>query len=394
MPEFPEVPTTQNNFSGGISQNSKTGLPNAARFTRNLAIYEDIDSVTLTPKPIKDSASTVVDLVKWMIDAAPYEAARYAAGDSGKIYRIASNTWSVDQTVASGSPAGQGLVMLLDGLYYATSTTIGRKFSLSSGSGTYNDDFFTDGTQNLDANVVASGNTYTTPTTIGEGATAKATWKPAFDPLKTVLVYVTAKGTGNWTLTVHDSANNVIGSATIANASLTNGAMNSFVFSTPLRIVIGQTYHFHVTSTVADGTLQTGTVSDLSTAQYQTLFGILIADSNFHPMIQHTNGVAGIFIVGNEHYLGTYDTITYNPNKITLEPGYKVRALAKIDEMVAAFCWKGTNIDSFEYGRVYFWDGVAPYYNFSRELTEGSPNAAINSKNRLFMVAGSSGTMN
>lgn len=388
MPIFSQI---QTNFSNGISQNSKNWLPYSARFTRNLAIFEDSDSVTLTPIPVKDSGSVVTDLVKWIVDANPYENARYALGDSGIVYKIASNVWTSDHTIGSGAPTGQGLVMLSDAIYFATSTTIGRKFQLSTGSGTYNDDFFTDGTNNLDANVTASGNTYTLATTIGEASTAKITYAPAFDPLKVVSLYVTAKGTGNWTVTIHDVNNNSLGSVTVANASLTNGQMNTFTFATPIRINIGSTYHIHVTSTVADGTVQTGTSADLSTAQYQTIFGILIADTDYHPMIQHTNGVTGIWVVGNEHYLGTYDNTTYNPNKITFEPGYKVRALMIINEYVAAFCWKTSNIDSFEGGYVYFWDGISNYFNFKMPITLGMPNAASNFKNRLMMISGSNG---
>lgn len=390
-------------FEGGISLTSKNSLPHACRFSRNLAIYEDNDAVTLTPIPVKDSGSVVTDLVQWIVDANPYENARYAYGNSGNIYRIASNTWAVDNVIGSGSPAAQGLVMYIDGIYYSTSTTIGRKFTLSSGSGTYTDDFFSDNTINVDINGTESGQTYTTPTSITENqanslffgsgnATRTTTLSTiAYDPLKSVQLFVTAKGSGNWTVTFHDNKNNNLGTATIANASLNNGQMNVFTFSTPIRINIGQTYHIHVTSTVGDGTVQTSTASNFSTAQVKTNFGILIADTNYHPMVTHTNGVTGIMVTGNEHYLATWDGVTYNPNKITLEPGWKVRGLFKTNEYVGAYCWKGSTIDGYEYGKIFYWNGIDNYYNFSRDLTQGMPNAIINFKNRLFGIFGSNG---
>jgi hypothetical protein len=395
MADLPDIEDITTGWSNGISQNSKTWLPQSGRMLRNLEIFNDTDSVTLKPAPIKDSGTTVTGLVKWIESAYPYESAdvRYAYDDSGNIYRIASNTWSLDHTVASGTPVGQGEVVLTDELFYATSTTIGRKFRLSSGSGTYNDDFFSDGTHNLDASVSASGQTYTPPVAISETAPNSVTYQPAFDPLVSIQLYVTAKGTGNWTITFHDSLNNNLGTATLNNAAITNGAMNTFVFTTPIRINIGVTYHFHVTSTVADGTLQTGTTADLSTAQYNTYFGILVSDSLYHPMKVFTNGVTGIFVVGNDHYLGTYDNLIYNPNKITLLPGYKVRALMTINNYIVAFCWRGSAIDSFEDGYAFYWDGIQPYYNFARPLTEGQPNAVENFKNRLLGIFGNIGNI-
>lgn len=402
-----EYSSIQTSFTNGISFASKNWLPYSARFSRNLSIFEDPDSVTLNPVPALDSGSVVTDLVKWMEYTYPYDDARYAIGNAGNIYRITSNTWSLDHTIASGSPAGQGLCTLLDALYYANSTSIGRKFALSgSPAATYTDDFFTDGTQNVDVNASESGQTYTVPTSITENATntlyfgsgnnsarTNAILKLAYDPLKTVQVYVTSKGTGNWTVSLHDKFNNLVGSATVTNGSLTNGAMNSFTFATPIRITIGAIYHIHVTSTVGDGTLQTSTTADLSTAQVKTLFGILIADANFHPMIQHTNGVTGIFVVGNDHYLGVYDGVTYNPNKIALEPGFSVRSLAKINGNIVAFCWKGNDVTKYEYGRAYIWDGIQTYSTDSTELTAGMPHAVKTYKNRLLGVFGTKGNL-
>lgn len=382
-------------FEGGISLTSKNSLPHACRFSRNLSIFEDNDAVTLTPRPIKDSGSVVTDLVKWMVDANPYENSRYAYGGSGNIYKIASNVWTLDRAVSSGTPTGQGMTMFLDGLYYAGANQIGRKYPLSPGSPTYNDNFLSDGTTNVDVNNVASGQTYTPPTTISETATNKYAFKPQFDPMENVQFYVTTKGTGDWTVTVHDANNFVVASQTVTNANLINGQMNNFTFTSALnqqvRFQLGQTYHFHLTSTVADGTVQTGTTADFSTVQVKTFIGLLVNDSQYHPMIQHTNGVTGIIVIGNEHYLATYDGTTYNPNKITFEPGFKVRCFSKVNEMLVAWCWRGNNIDSYEYGRAYVWDGISNYFNYSRELTQGMPNAVINFKNRLFGIFGSNG---
>lgn len=384
-----DVTLIQTQFNGGISANSKSGLANSARFTRALDPWTDADSVTLNPKPIQDHTTT--GLVRCMVDAYPYESARYAYDDAGVIYKITSNTWSSDRTVSGG--AGAGLTVSKDFLYYAGATKLGRK-GLLSGTPAYNDDFLTDGVNDLDLTPTGTvtGNTYTTPTSITETSANEISITPTRDPLRKVQLWVVAKGTGNWTVTVHDEFDNLIGSVTVANASLTNGAYNDFTFSTPLRVNPGQTYHIHVTSTVADGTLRTGTSSDLSTADYKTFFGILISSTD-HPMINHTNGVTGTVVIGNVDYMAVYDGDTYNPNKIRIEPGYTIKGWARENEFIVAFATKGATIEAFEEGKLFYWDGISSYYNYSKPVPDGQPNAMVSTKNRIFSVLGSKGDL-
>lgn len=265
-----------------------------------------------------------------------------------------------------------------------------------SGTPAYNDDFLSDGVNNLDATPTGTitGATYTTPAAVSETAANMDSFVPTKDPIKTISVYVSGKGTGNWTLTLHDSANTSLGTATITNASLTNAAYNDFTFATPVRVVIGNTYHFHVTSTVADGTIRTGTASDLSTGDWKEYFGILISDTAYHPIAQHTNGVAGTVIIGNREYIAEWTQGTYNPNKITLEPGYRVRYFVQENEFQVAMCWRGDNFDSYEDGKAFYWDGISNYYNYAKPITGGTPNASTNFKNRILSVLGSSGDLN
>lgn len=405
MPQQPDADfgIVQVNFSNGIADPmaQKDWLPYSGRFMRNLAIFDNLNYATLNPIPIKDSGSTVTDLVKKMESTYPWDNARYAYGDSGNVYRIASNVWSLDHTIASGSPAGQGMVSMVNSLLCATSTTIAMKQPLNN-SGVWNDDIFSDGVQNVDINQTNSGQTYTVTASITEtqvntlvfgtgNSSGGNTALFAYDPVKDIQLYVTSKGTGDMVITLHDRYNNALGTATITNGSLVNGAMNTFTFATPIRIQIGATYHLHITQSTADGTIQTGTTSDFSTAQVKTHFGILIADTKYHPMVQGTNGVTAIAIIGNEHYLATWDGITYNPNKITLEPGFSVRKITKINQNIVAYAWKGNNITQYEEGRAYVWDGIQPYYTLGLPLTLGMPNAAVNFKNRVLGIFGGSG---
>ena len=121
-------------FSGGISPFQKVGIDGAFRYSSHTQLHEDPNYITLAQAPAKVSGSICIDLVKWMQDASPYSTDRYGYGDTGTIYKITSaESWSVDRagaTVANGS-TGQGLCIFDDYLYYATSTTIGRKGKLS-----------------------------------------------------------------------------------------------------------------------------------------------------------------------------------------------------------------------------------------------------------------------
>jgi len=380
----------ENSFVGGITNYQKSGIEHSARFIKNLNIHEDPNYITQHPKTAKISGTTIVDLIKWIQYTLPFENSFYYYDQSGNIYKQdSSNVFTVDRsgaTIANGA-AGQGLLSFDDYLYYTTSTTIGRKGKLS-GTPTYADDFLSDGVTNLDQSLDTSGNTYTLATSINEGATHRQTFVPTKDPISKIEVLVAAKGTGDWTLTVHDEKNILIGSATVTNASLTNSTDNTFTFTTPLNILIQDSYHFHITSTVADGTVTTTTASDFETVDYHEYISILVPDTKWHPMIE----MDGDIIIGNGRYLARLsDQAVYEPNAIVLPAGFKVRTLTKIDEFIVVGVWRGTNIDGTEAGRLYFWDSVETTYNFFVETTAGLPNFVHNSKNRLLSGLGSSG---
>ncbi len=117
----------------------------------------------------------------------------------------------------------------------------------------------------LDPTFVAV-NTYTPPVAISETATNRQTFVPTKSKLTRIWIYPVAKGTWNWTVTVHNASNVVQAVITIANASLTNGVVT--YFNVPANVTALASYHFHVTSTVADGTVRVWTASDLETCSY------------------------------------------------------------------------------------------------------------------------------
>ena len=130
-------------------------------------------------------------------------------------------------------------------------------------------------TDNVDQYLETSGQTYTLTTGIDEGATHRQTFTPTADRddgkhiFTKVQVLVAAIGTGDWTLVIHNAANDTLASKTIANGSMSTGDID---FDVPCIMDVGTAYHFHVYSTVADGTVTTTTTVDLETVDYHAQF--------------------------------------------------------------------------------------------------------------------------
>lgn len=378
-------------FSGGIGTTSeKKDIVNSASFIKNLNPFEDPTYLTMSRVPTKISGSTVVGLPTWAEDGSPYDTNRYFVDEGGNIYKETSLEVVSNLRTVSGC-AGEGLKVFDDFLYYALSKELGRYGKLS-GTPAFNDAFLSDGVMDLDQSGGGSGFVYATTTSVNEGATHRQTFTPDNDPLKTVVINVSDTGDDpTWTVTVHDYYDNLIGSKTIAYADMSTGDM-SFIFSTPLRLVIGNEYHFHVTTSTTTGApaVVTDVTTDLEGADFSTLFGVLI-DATFHPMVS----IEDVLVIGNERYLAVWDQATYEPNKIALEPGYEVRAMAKFEEFVVAAAFKGGNMEEAEDCRLYFWDGIVAgeivSYNYFTDVPVGVANSLYNFKGELIGVYGNTG---
>ena len=242
----------------------------------------------------------------------------------------------------------------------------------------------------IDQSATTSGNTYTTPTAINENATNRKTVTPAKDPQKGVAFLIASKGSGDWTVTVHDQFNNVIATETVTNANLSTGYYE-FVFDPVWRPLTNFTneYHFHITSTVGDGTVTTTTSSDLETVSFRTYYQFLVEQSEWHPGARMLN----FLVFGNERYVAKYEAPLYFPNQLVLPAGYIVRCFAYWREYLAIGVQQGANIYDNDIGRIYFWDGIAPTFNFFIDVPEGGINAMYGSKGNLFVWAGYQGNM-
>lgn len=382
-----------NRFYGGISPYKKISTIEGgiaqAQFMSGLNIHED-PSEAVSPFGVSEPFTTLTGYGKWIRSGTPYDTNKYIYTSDGMIYSldVTDVTLTALRTIADFDPAGQGLDVFDDYLYYATATTIGRYGKLS-GTPTFNDDFLTDGTTNLDISQAGSGQTYTVPVAISEAAADRFSFTPTKNPIEAIEVNINAKGTGNWTITIHDSLNNILDEHTYTNAVLSNGIF-TFVRSTgQVFIKEGNTYHVHLTSTVADGSVVTGTTANLSTAYFKEYNGILFDTQGWHPMTSHLN----FLVIGNKNYLAVWDQATYNPNRLAFAPGFEVRTLTTYREYVVAGCWRGDSVSNVTEGRNYYWDGTSSTFNFFEKVEAGMPNVLHNSKNRLFGIYGHKGSI-
>jgi Concanavalin A-like lectin/glucanases superfamily len=246
----------------------------------------------------------------------------------------------------------------------------------------------------IDQSFTTTGNDYDVLTSISELAVDSLSFTPANDPQKSVDLNIGTKGTGDWTVTVHDSTNTVIATKTIANANMASSGYQEFVWSTPWRIVIGKTYHMHVTSTVNDGTVISSVDDDFSKGNFHTYFQFLVTDSLFHPVIRWLN----FLVIGNERYLAKWDGAFYSPNLIAFPQGTHVRCFGTWGIYLAIGVWQeagsGTpNVYDFPIGKIYFWDGISLTFNFSIDVPEGQVNSIFGMDSDLYYYAGWKGDL-
>jgi hypothetical protein len=242
----------------------------------------------------------------------------------------------------------------------------------------------------IDKTQTGTGSTYTTPTTIIEDTNDEISFTPTRDPQKSFQTSINTVGTGDWTVTIHNSSNNTVASVTVLNGALHTGNYE-FIFASPWRTLTNftNTYHAHVTSTVADGAVDCGSSGNLSTAGFTTYYSFLVEDSQWHPISQMLNQM----VVGNERYVATFNGLpaSYNPNTLVLPAAYRIRCFALWNEYLAIGVTRGTSITDFDQGRIYFWDGSALTFNFFIDVPEGGVCALLSKGNSLYAWCGYTG---
>lgn len=436
----------QNSFEGGSSVSQKLATANS--FASSTALDNHTDPSQLSVLPAPRSISTTLGGLITAMDQ-DLNGTRWGVGTDGGIYQI--NTSNVISQKAKMTEAGSAGILynqVTDQLYIPGQTSVSMfgqvttgvtgnpqfrnaQFaqSASTANGTVNlfnttDGFFDLAARNnvqsigvgVTAAVIASGQvvsnttaannpytpgtaqTYSVPTTLNESTGNFCYFAPDIEPFYSIWVYITAAGTGNWTLTLHDSLNNQLSTVTLSNATIVaalgTGVTSGYVefkFSGPVRALVNAsqtgtsaTYHFHLTSTVGDGTVGVLNAGDLSSVDFLLFAYRLIQSKNgWHPTALFTGSGVPLLCIGNGQYLSTYNfgndsnptNSQWTRHNLTFKQGYEVCGLATWNQyLVIAVERRSANSSrNAQDGALYLWDGTTNAPSIFVDVPMGSP---------------------
>lgn len=386
-------------WAGGRSPDDTRGPMGSFAYDRQVNFRSSPSVLQLNPQLFEDSGGVVTDLIMDMVLAPSGDI--YAIGDTGNFYlkKASDGTWEL--LTNFGEASGGSIIYRsdMDALLIPLQTKVAQ-YSPVAGTPTeaqlYVNKYGPSASTDSAASSSGGAQTYTPTTSMTENATALRSFTPDIEPLHSIKVKIITKGTGDWTLTTHDDANNNLGSVTIANANLIANALNEFVLSTPIRMLVkpnARTYHFHLTSTVADGTVACSTASDLSTADFEMWARRFVTTHNgLHVTVQFLQYT----LYGNERYLAVHepleDTATnaeWKRHRLTFPSGLEVCGLALYQTWaaIAAERQNSNGALDFQHGVIFLWNGTDTTYENAINIPEGSPRSLFSYEGQLYWHA-------
>jgi len=434
----------QQYFQGGATTDFKMGIANSYYSQHNFdgRTFPSQMSVLPASRAINSKLSDLILAMDQDLDGV-----RYGVGSLGNVYRIDVNNdvSRIAQMTENGS-AGLLYSQITDQLYIPGQTTVsmygqltnnnsppqfrygqfGKSASIAPGCTVlYNasDGLFDTGIVRNNAQIVglAKGitapeqvqnsfsNTYLLPASISESPNNLCFFQPDIEPFYSIAINCATPGTGNWTLTLHDSLNNQLASTTIANASIVTG-WNEFVFASQVRAFVNAadtgfspTYHFHLTSSMANdsATIYSYQNGDISGANFLLFASRMVQTNNgWHPTCYFTSSGQPLLCIGNGEYLSIYNfgndanptNAMWQRHALTFKPGYEVCGLSINNQYLVIACERRSNDSSrnAQDGCLYFWDGSTSNPNFLIDIPQGSPYGLTTLNNVTYMeVAGS-----
>lgn len=395
-----------NSWVGGEATDKKVGLENSFATSQALDFRKSPSQMSVLPGTRREDANIITDLIQ---NEVMTESGKiYAVGSSGNVYERATDaTWGLFGTIGQTGTFGISYRKDQDAIYIAGTTQVSSITTVST-TPILNPGYYTESQSTYDNSTQAgfnvnsnqsSGTQATTISTsfVENDATQERFFQTDIQPISKIGVFITTKGSGNWTLTVHDGLNNSLGAVTVTNANLTSNQINYFTFATPIQVNVGpnqaQTYHFHLTSTVADGTVRSTSINNLSTADMELWGNRLIATNNgIHPIETFQQFTC----IGNGRYLSVWENLgepqptntEWQRQKLSFPPGYEVCGLTVFNEyLVIATQLTTTGNNTPQSGILFYWDGLSSTYNYFTPIPEGSPQALTVYQNSLHYIA-------
>lgn len=402
------------NWAGGQATDKKTGISNSFADSEALDFRTSPSQMSVLPGTRRADNGVVTDLVQNEVMVS--DGTIYAVGSSGNIYKVSPiGVWSLFGNIGSVGTFGINWREDQDAIYIPGTDSVSQIINVSTNPalqvGFYNISQSTaDNTLTVGFNVNSnqSGSSLTTAilTTFQEGNTTQERFfQTDINPIHSIGVNITAKGSGDWTLVVHDGLNTQLGTATITNANLVIGN-NEFVFSTPIQINVPtsntaggttsnvQTYHFHLTSTVTGGTISSSAANDLSTSDMDLYANRLVNTKNgIHAQVTFQQ----FECITNGRYLSVWEPLgdpapsnsEWERQGLTFPPGFEGCGETVFNEyLVVATQMTVTGDHTAQQGILFYWDGLSSTYNYFTPIPEGTPESIHTYENALYYEAG------
>lgn len=377
-------------FYGGQSADEAVGIAASFSYSRALEHRKNPGQLTVLPGPRTIGNGIFQDLVLNIVQTV--DGNRYGFGDQGCIYKIDTNNVATYLNKISSGSDGCLYRSDSDAIYFASQTRLHRYYPISNNP---KFDIIYGPSKSIDAQAYRVGGTqtYTIPLIIDEGQ--EIYFQPDIEPFYSNKINVVAKGTGDVTMTLHDGLNNVLATKTITAANMTTGLVE-FIYGSQIRALVkpnARTYHLHLTSTVADTTIQVATAGQLNTADFE-LWAYRFVDTinNLHPIAQFQQ----FTLMGNGNYLAVWEPLTdsdppnseFQRHRLVFPSGFEVCGIAVTDEFAVIACEKrSTNgTKDFQEGKLFIWDGLSQTYNQVIDVSGGSPEAILSHENYPYFI--------
>lgn len=398
-------------FAGGLSSDPKVGIKNSQQYVQAFDFRKSPSQLSVLPGMVREDKNIVRDLI--LNEVMTRDGTIYSFGDAGYIYRRTTAASYSETGQLSSGYAGIDYRQDADAIYLASAKSASL-FNNISGTPQLMPDKYGISYSTYDNSLIAGfnvnshqvGSSLTTAIVVATSPLNETAGNVRYlqtdiEPLNKVSVFVVAKGTGNWTLTLHDGLNNVLGTATISSANVVNNTWNDFVFTSApngqVRVYPApnaRTYHIHITSTVADGTISSSAVNDLSTCDLEIWADRFVQTNNkLHPIQRFQQ----FETIGNGNYLSVWEPISDTPtndewkrHRLVFPQEYEVGGLAQTNEFLVIAAGKNTTSNNSvpQQGILFFWDGTSDTYNYDVPIEEGTPQALHVYKNVAYYYAG------
>lgn len=384
---------SQSSWVGGQSTDRKKGPANSFWYSRHVDFRKNPSRLSLLPKARLEG--NVTQLIQNMVQT--NDGVIWGIGDLGCVYRrTTAGEWHKFSDLATAIGAyGMAYRDDLDKVFIAEPNSVTEISKVTTAPSAilskYADSASTDSGGSRTGGTLAY-----TPTVAFDEAT-KVDFTSDIEPMDGFYINLLSVSTGTLTVVIHDGENNQIGTGTLAPASQMIG-WNKIPLTTAARLLVkpnARTYHAHVYSSVADGTMATTVAADFTGIDFKVSANRFISTRNgMHPACNFNQYVA----FGNGRYVSVTEVLSDVPDnqewqrhKITLPAGYEVCGLTQWQEYLAIAAEKiSTQVSGtqFQDGKIFFWDGIGKTFNFYIDVPEGSPGGINSHEQVLKYVAG------